>query len=116
MPVCESVSILAGEIDVALADPTEPERKRLNALKKMPKYLSKMRLDLFDTAFTSAYTDDENEDTISFKAIEILGELAFENMYVAFSQEDTLKTYNWLVSELGKLDIWVSTDLDISEL
>jgi hypothetical protein len=116
MPVCESVSILAKELEIALVDPTEPERKRLNALKKMPGYLSKMRLDLFDTAFSSTYTDSENEDTNSFKAIEILGELAFENMYVAFSKEDTLKTYKWSIEELGKLGITVSMDLDMSEL
>lgn len=85
MPVCESVSILACEVEAALEDPTEPERKRLNALKKMPKYLADIRLDLFDAAFTSAYCDGEIEDAVSFQVIEILGDLACENMYVAFS-------------------------------
>lgn len=116
MPVCESVSILANEVESALDDPTEPERKRLNALKKMPKYLAKMRLDLFDEAFTSAYCDDEKEDAVSFQAIEILGNLAFENMYVAFSIEDTLRTYNWAIEELGNLGISISKNLDMSEL
>lgn len=71
----------------------------------MPKYLAKMRLDLFDKAFTSAYCDDEKEDTVSFQAIEISGNVAFENMYVAFSLEDTLRTYNWAIDELENLGI-----------
>ncbi|GAB2889394.1 hypothetical protein ACCI51_06215 [Microbulbifer echini] len=116
MPVCESVSILAKELEAALVDPTEPERKRLSALKKMPNYSSRKRLDLFDKAFTSAYLGGENEDAIGFKAIEILAELAFENMYVAFSKEDTLKTYKWSVEELSKLGVNVSKNLDMSEL
>lgn len=116
MPVCESVSILAKELEEVLVDLTEPERKRLSALKKMPKYLEEMRLDLFDEEFTSAYSDEENESTISFQAIEIIGNLAFENMYVAFSLEDTLSTYKWAIEELRKLGIFISNNLDMSEL
>ena len=116
MSVCESVSILAKELEEILVDPTEPEKKRLNALKKMPEYLENTRLDLFDKAFTSAYSDEENESTVSFQAIEIIGTLAFENMYVAFSFEDTLRTYKWAVEELCKLGLSISNNLDMPEL
>ncbi len=116
MPVCESVSILAEELDSQLRDLSQAEKTRLDALKNMPKYLEKMRLDLFDQDFTDGYSDEENEETKNFRAIEVLGELAFENMYVAFSKGDTMRAYKWAIKELGKLGLNVSSSLDMSEL
>ncbi len=80
MPVCESVSIIANEIEEQLKNVSVAEKVRLNALKKMPIFLERMRLDLFDTEYTNGYEEGENEETTSFKSIEILAELAFENM------------------------------------
>lgn len=116
MSVCESVSIIAKELEEQLGELSSAKQSRLNTLKVMPTYLKKMRLDLFDKDFTGTYIDGEDKGSKTYKAIEILAGLAFENMYVAFSLDDTMRTYKWVIEELGKINITISTNLDMSEL
>ncbi len=115
MSVCESVSIIAAEIESQLEELSEPESKRLNTLRDMHKYSKQARLDLFDSKFRQGYSENENAESTSYRAIEILSELAYENMYVKFSVRDTIRAYERAIDELNKIGIRISPDLDMSE-
>ena len=114
MPLCESIVILVTEIESQLIDINGAEAVRINALKNMPKYLADMRLDLFDTEFKSGYLDDEDENRLSYKSLEIIAGLAYENMYVEFSLKDSMATYKQVIKELHKFNISISKKLDMS--
>lgn len=113
MPFCESIAKIAKEVEAQLTDISEAERKRFWALKNMPKHFEAKRLDQFDSEFKAGYSSSEIETRKSYKAIEIIAELAYENMYVEFSDKDTQSTYSWLVNQLSNLGIVVPSNLDM---
>ena len=113
MPFCESIAMIAKEVEAQLTDISEAESKRLLALKNMPKHFEAMRLDQFDSEFKAGYSNSEMATRKSYKAIEVIAELAYENMYVEFSDKDTQSTYSWLVNQLSNLGIVVQSNLDM---
>jgi len=115
MSLCDAVSKIAVELESQLVDITASEQNRLNILKTMPDYLDRGCLDVFDKEYTNAYDDNENEDGLNFDMIELVSELAYENLYVGYSTKDSIRTYKAITKELKKHGINIPEDFDVSK-
>ncbi len=114
MPVSETVRKLALEVESQLHSLSDGQTATLRILQLIPEYLEKNNLAAWDADFKLSIDDADDEESLNFRAIEMVSELAYENMYVAFSAQDTQKAYNAIVRELGRLNISVSEDMDVS--
>ena len=58
---------------------------------------------------------DEDENTIQYKAIDLVYELAGLNLFGAYMEKESLRIYRFVVEELAKLNIKVPNNLNVSQ-
>jgi hypothetical protein len=114
MPISETVAVLAQEIEEQLPDLSACQLKLLAVLKEMPKYSAEGRLDLWETDYTNAINDGE-ENTHNVLMIDLIFELGARNLYGAFDASGTQRFYQEvLLKQFIHKGFSVSENLDVS--
>jgi len=115
MGVCTTIAKLASEIETQLVDLTENQRGMIAVMKEMPSYLEKGDLAAWDSDYKATISDNENESSANFMAIDLIYEIAAINLYGAFESKKTKKWYKQAVKELRKLGVDITKGLDVSQ-
>lgn len=84
-------------------------------MKNMPSYLESNDLSKWESDYRKAIGDNDDETSEQFKAIELIYEIAGLNLFGEFQAQESENVYKHVISELAKLNIQVSENLDVSE-
>jgi hypothetical protein len=114
MSLCLVVSKLATEIEIQLDGCTNNQQSMLKLMIEMPKYLAINNLALWEADYRSSISEDEDEISIEYKAIDILYELAGLNLFGEFQVSLSNQVYSSVVANLDRLGIQVTSGLDVS--
>ncbi|PKG80619.1 hypothetical protein CXF85_21060 [Colwellia sp. 75C3] len=114
MSLCLVVSKLATELETQLDGCTSSQQSMLKVMVDMPKYLAKNDLALWEADYRSSISEDEDEKSLEYKAIDILYELAGLNLFGKFQVSVSKQVYSSVVANLERLGIQVTSDLDVS--
>ena len=115
MSACKTISILASEIEAQLNELPSSHRKMISVMKKMPNYLTEGNLAKWEADYRNAISDDEDEKSTSYKAIDLVYEIAAINLFGEYQKIETKKIYHVVVQKLKKLGLTVSHDLVVDE-
>jgi hypothetical protein len=114
MSLCEAVSILASEVEDQLVNLNQSHLRMISIMKKMPAYLANGELASWEADYRSSISPGEDENANNFKSIELLYELAGLNLFSEFQKSETNRIYTFVVKELSKMNIRVSSNLNVS--
>jgi hypothetical protein len=114
MPICETVSVLAKQLEEQLSSVTPEQSRMLAILKEMPRYRQKGDLHSWSTDYKNSRNKNENSDP-NFSAIELIYEIGRYNLSTEFDQEGTVRLYHIATAMLAKGNISISRDLDVSK-
>jgi hypothetical protein len=114
MSLCRTVSILAKEIESQLNNLSDSERRMLEVMKNMPSYLNSGNLSQWEADYRASM-NDEDEERMNFRIIELLYELPGLNLFGALDAKKTKSIYSFIVQELTNNGIKVSEGLDVHE-
>jgi len=84
-------------------------------MKEMPKYLEQGNLASWEKDYKTAISEREDEQSINYKAIDLLYEIAGLNLFGEFQVEDTIKIYSHAVNELKKMNINITNNLNVEK-
>jgi len=113
MPIRETVSVLAKELEEQLHGITPSQAEMLAALRDMARYKEIEDLGAWNSRYKNSRKKKERGDT-NFKAIELVYEIGRYNLFTEFDEGGTLRRYQIAQLELLKQGVLVSRSLDVS--
>lgn len=115
MSLCRVISTLASQLELQVDNLQENHSIMIAVMKNMPFYLEEGDLAKWESDYRRALGDSEDESSRTYKAIDLIYELAGLNLFGKFEVLETKRLYKYVVSELKKLGIESSGDLDVSQ-
>lgn len=114
MALCRTVATLAGQLEFQLEGMQENHRNMIAVMKNMPFYLEKGNLAEWESAYRDSIGDAEDESSASYRAIDLVYELAGLNLFGAFQVGETQSLYKNIVVQLSNMGLQVSENMDVS--
>lgn len=87
----------------------------ITVMKSMPFYLEDGDLAKWESDYRKAMGDSEDESSQTYRAIDLIYELAGLNLFGEFQVSETEKIYKHVVCELRKLKIETTGGLNVSQ-
>lgn len=115
MALCKTIATLAEQIELQLNGIQENHSNMITVMKEMPLYLEKGDLSAWEADYRSAIGETEDESSKAYKAIDLVYELAAINIFGLFQVSETEQLYKKVVSELKKLGLNVSENMNVSQ-
>src|SRR6266404_6340752 len=115
MPICETVSLLARQLEEQLSNITPSQSNMLALLQEMPRYRERDDLRAWSAGYKACRNENEKSDP-NYRAIELVYEIGRYNVSTEFDEEGTHRLYCIAILQLGQRNVVVSQDLDVSRL
>ena len=114
MPICETVSTLAKQLEEQLPALTPNQHKMLTVLKEMPSYKERNDLSSWSSHYKNSRSKEEKLQP-NFESIELVYEIGRYNLSTVFDEQGTFRRYMIALVALGERKISVHRDLDVSQ-
>lgn len=106
---------MAASIEEQLDDVQQNHREMITVMKNMPVYLDRGDLATWEHDYRCAIGIHEDESSETYKAIDLIYEVAALNLFGKFQERESRKTYKRAIKELIKMGLSVPSNLDVSE-